>query len=169
MNSKVSHFLAGLIIGCVLILFNVILIIFNQTGNTNYSWIGSAILIVSINYFIIENSKTNNFKKTFGELFTYGFKSSAIITLILTAFMIIYTIIFPDSIEKTIITAREQMESKKDLSEDQIEVALTFTRKFYLPFLIGGTIFSTILIGAVGSLIGAAIANKKNSNSPFEN
>jgi Protein of unknown function (DUF4199) len=169
MNNKISHFITGLIIGCALILFNVILIIFDLNGNTKYSWIGSLILIGLLIYFINEYSKAENFKKTFGELFTYGFKSSSIITLLLSAFMVTYTMIFPDSIEKAVNIAREQLELRQNLSEEQIDVVLTFTRKYYLPSLIGGTIFSTILIGVFGSLIGAAVTKKNKSNSPFEN
>jgi hypothetical protein len=39
------------------------------------------------------------------------------------------------------------------------------TRKYFVPFAIGGSIIGTAFIGLIGSLLGAAFA-KKNAN-PF--
>ena len=43
MNNKTSHLLAGGVTGGVLVLINVIFIVFDLTGNTKISWIGSVI------------------------------------------------------------------------------------------------------------------------------
>ncbi|HSZ86735.1 MAG TPA: hypothetical protein VK787_11945, partial [Puia sp.] len=64
--------------------------------------------------------------------------------------------------------SRKQMEEKGNLSEENINAALDITRRLFFPFAIGGALIGTIIIGAVGSLIGAAVA-KKNPESSFEN
>jgi len=168
MNNKTSHLLAGGVTGGVLVLINVIFIVFDLTGNTKISWIGSVINIGLLVYFILEFGKQQEYTKSFGELFSYGFKATAFTTLILTAFMIIYSFAFPDATDKAMEIAREQMSTQPNMSEETIDSAIEMTRKFYFPILIGGTIFGTMLIGAIGALIGAAVT-KKNPSHPFQN
>jgi hypothetical protein len=48
-----------------------------------------------------------------------------------------------------------------------METALGISEKFFLPFAIGGVLLSNVIIGAIASLIGAAVA-KKNPQSPFQ-
>jgi len=43
---------------------------------------------------------------------------------------------------------------------------MTMTKKFFMPFAIGGTILGTGFMGAIASLIGAGIA-KNNPVDPF--
>jgi hypothetical protein len=64
--------------------------------------------------------------------------------------------------------SREKMAEDPRVTDEQIEMALSFMNKFYMVVLIGGTIFSTLISGAIGSLIGAAVT-KKNPTSPFQN
>ena len=168
MNKKTSHLLAGGVTGAVLVLINVIFIVFDLTGNTKVSWIGSVINIGLLVYFILEFGKQQEYTKSFGELFSYGFKATAFTTLILTAFMVIYSFAFPDAADKAMEIAREQMSTQPNMSEEMIDSAIEMTRKFYFPILIGGTIFGTMLIGAIGSLVGAAVT-KKNPSHPFQN
>ena len=168
MNKKTSHLLAGGVTGAVLVLINVIFIVFDLTGNTKVSWIGSVINIGLLVYFILEFGKQQEYTKSFGELFSYGFKATAFTTIILTAFMVVYSFAFPNSADKAMEIAREQMSNQPNMSEETIESAIEMTKKFYFPILIGGTIFGTMLVGAIGSLIGAAVT-KKNPSHPFQN
>ena len=118
-------------------------------------------------YFIREYGNSHNNEKSFGELFSYGFKASALITIILTIYMVVYSYAFPEGESKAMELARQQMESDPRISEDQIDTSLQVVRKFYFPILIAGTIFGTMIVGAVASLIGAAIT-KKNNSTPFQ-
>jgi hypothetical protein len=119
-------------------------------------------------YFIREFGKANENNKTFGELFSFGFKASAFATIILLAFQVIFNLLFPETQERIMEISREKMAEDPRITEEQIDMALSFTKKFYLVFLIAGTIFSTLIFGAIGSLIGAAVT-KKNPTSPFQN
>jgi hypothetical protein len=53
------------------------------------------------------------------------------------------------------------------MTDEIIEQALTMTRKFFIPFAVGGILIGTGIFGAIGSLIGAAVA-KKNPVDPFK-
>jgi hypothetical protein len=62
--------------------------------------------------------------------------------------------------------ALEMIKNPK-MNDEMIEQAMTMTKKYFLPFAIGGTIIASGFLGLIGSLIGAAVAKKKSN--PFEN
>jgi hypothetical protein len=64
--------------------------------------------------------------------------------------------------------ARTQMESDGKLSEAQIDQAIGMTQKFFIPFAIGGVVIGYLILGAIGSLIGAAIAKKNPQPANFQ-
>ena len=160
--------MTGGILAGVLILYSVILIVTDQLANQSLTWISYVFMIGLLIYFIREFGKANENNKTFGELFSFGFKASAFATIILLAFQVIFNLLFPETQERIMEISREKMAEDPRVTDEQIEMALSFTKKFYLVFLIAGTIFSTLIFGAIGSLIGAAVT-KKNPTSPFQN
>jgi hypothetical protein len=60
--------------------------------------------------------------------------------------------------------ARQRMEEKGNLSDEQIDQAIEMTKKFFVPFAIGGILLITLIFGAIASLAGAAMAKKKPVN-----
>jgi len=160
--------MAGGILAGVLILYSVILIVTDQLANQSLTWISYVFMIGLLIYFIREFGKANENNKTFGELFSFGFKASAFATIILLAFQVIFNLLFPETQDRIMEISRDKMAEDPRVTDEQIEMALSFTKKFYLVFLIAGTIFSTLIFGAIGSLIGAAVT-KKNPTSPFQN
>ncbi|MDP1845040.1 MAG: DUF4199 domain-containing protein, partial [Sediminibacterium sp.] len=90
----------------------------------------------------------------------------------MTVIFIVYTYIsikflFPEMIDKSLEQARVEMEKNNNLSESDINNGIEMTKKFFLPFAIGGILLAFAFIGAIGSLIGAAVT-KKNPQTPFE-
>jgi hypothetical protein len=81
-------------------------------------------------------------------------------------FQVAFFLIFPEYRDKMEEISREQM-YKQGLAEAQVEQAIGFTRRFFWPFLIAGTVVSNLFVGAIGSLIGAGIT-KKTPQSPFQ-
>ena len=53
------------------------------------------------------------------------------------------------------------------MTDEQIKQALDMTRKFMLPFAIGGIIFMYGIVGAIASAIGAGVAKKTPKQNPF--
>jgi hypothetical protein len=107
-----------------------------------------------------------NANVTFGNVFSHGFKTAAAVT----AIMVVYTIlsvklIFPEVIDLAMREARSNLESK-NMSDDQIETALNFSKKFFIPLTAGGILLAFLITGVISSLIGAAVA-KKNPEGPF--
>ncbi len=60
------------------------------------------------------------------------------------------------------------MEKGGTLSESDMEKGLEMTKKFFLPFAIGGSLVVYLILGTIGSLIGAAISKKNPNPTPFE-
>ena len=159
----------ALITSLFLIIFNLVIYVANQLTNRSLANIQLLIIGVVVVIGCIYYAKQMNGQVTYGNVFAHGFK----ITAGIAALMSIYTIIavkfiYPEIIEMTIDVARAEMEKKGQVPTDQIDMALGFTRKFFLPFAIAGSLFGTALIGALASLVGAGVA-KKNPISPFEN
>ncbi|MEI6583739.1 MAG: DUF4199 domain-containing protein [Chitinophagia bacterium] len=159
----------ALVTSLVCIVINMIIFVSNQLMNKSLSYITLIIVVGAIIGGCIYYAKQMNGQVTYGNVFAHGFK----ITAGIAALMSIYTIIsvkfiYPEIIEMTVDAARAEMEKKGKVPTDQMDMALGFLRKFFLPSAIAGSLFGTALIGAIASLIGAGLA-KKNPISPFEN
>jgi NADH:ubiquinone oxidoreductase subunit 6 (subunit J) len=157
----------GLIISLILIVFGLALYFTNQYMNKGLSYLQYLILIIGIIWSCNVYAKQMNGNVTFGNVFAHGFKTTAFVA----ALMAVYTFVavkflFPEMVDKIMDATREEMQKNDQLNEEQISQSLEMIRKFFLPFAIGGIIFFFALVGAISSLIGAAIA-KKNPKDPF--
>jgi len=159
----------ALVTSLVCIVINMIIFVSNQLMNKSLSYITLVIVISAIIGGCIYYAKQMNGQVTYGNVFAHGFKITAGIAAIMSIYTIISVkFIYPEIIELTIDAARAEMEKKGNVPTDQMDMALGFTRKFFLPFAIAGSLFGTAIIGALASLVGAGLA-KKNPISPFEN
>jgi len=167
METKVTSPLAkAVIIALILIVFNLIIQFMNMLDNKGVGSIGIVILIAGIIWSVVTYAKQLSGNVTFGNAFAHGFK----VTAAITAIMIIYTFISlkfinPEMRDIAMEKARAQLESQGQ-SDEQIDKILNMTKKNFVLFAVAGQLLSTIIIGAIASLIGAAVA-KKNPQGPF--
>ena len=112
-------------------------------------------------------SKANDGYVTFGNVFGSCFKASMIVTIVIIAWSIISMYLFPEMKVKAMEMARQEMVKNQKITDEQLETALDFTKKYWNTFLIAGAIFGTLFFGAIFSLVGAAIPEKKGEN-PFK-
>jgi len=160
-----THVTKGLLVALILIVIGVIAHFAGIETQSWYRWLPLVILLVAIIWGCTNYSSQMNGQVTFGNVFGHGFKMSAVITVILILWGIISVVlIFPDSKEKAIETARQQMEDSGKLTDSEIEQRLEFTRKFFLLFVVLFTLIGTLIVGAIASLIGAGVAKKKPVN-----
>ena len=166
-KKPVTHFVAGLITGALLIIYTLILTFMDMMGNQALGSVSYLILLVCIIVFVLQYAKANDNTLNFGQLFTYGFKSTAIATLLVVAFQVVFFMVFPEYKEKFFEIARENM-VKQGQTEEQIDMGVGFMKRFFWAFVIGGTLFFFLCVGAIASLIGAGIA-KKNQRPAVNN
>jgi hypothetical protein len=106
---------------------------------------------------------------TFGQGFMVGFVSSVIVGVLSAIFIYIYfSFLSPQMWEQILASTREQMEAKGNLSTDQIDQAMTITTKYGVIITAVVTIFASPFMGAIISLIGAAIFKKERSIEDIE-
>jgi Protein of unknown function (DUF4199) len=163
-KKPISHFVAGLVIGAVLIVYTLILYFTGNQQNNALVYLSYLLLLAGLILFINLYGKAMNNQVTFGNLFGYGFKTTAFLALIMIAFTVIFFLAFPDVKEKMFDVAREKMEERGRMTDDQIEQGIQTWKKMFWVFVIGGIILFYAIIGAIGSLIGAAITKKKPVN-----
>lgn len=160
-KKPISHFQAGLLIAAILILFSVLIYLMkiDQTGIV--AFIPFIIIIAGLILFIKQYGDARNNQVGFGGLFSYGFKTTAILTLIVILFTVIFVLLFPDIKEKAFETARLSMEKKGNLTGSEIDEAVEMVRKMFWVYTIGGVLLIYTIVGCIGSLIGAAVTKKK--------
>ena len=162
-----SHILKGAILGGISILFSIIIYVFNLYTTQWLSFLSYAIFIGGIIYGNILFANQNNNDVTFGNIFAHGFKTTAVVIVITVLYTVLSLFIFPDMVDKIIEISRTAMAKNPQMTDEIIEQGIAMTKKLFLPFAIAGAIFFTGFFGAIGSLIGAAVA-KKNPVDPFK-
>ena len=162
-----SHILKGAILGGISILFSIIIYVFNLYTTQWISWLSYAVLIGGIIYGNILFANQNNNDVTFGNIFAHGFKTTAVVIVITVLYTVLSLFIFPDMVDKIIEISRTAMAKNPQMTDEMIEQGIAMTKKLFLPFASAGAIFGTGFLGAIASLIGAAVA-KKNPVDPFK-
>lgn len=159
MQAKLSHVLAGLLTGALLILFSMVLTFTGLNSNRSLGGLSLLFLVVGLIVFIRRHGRDRDHQAGFGELFSYGFKATAVCTLLLLGFQWLFYTVFPEYREQLLDITREAM-VQQGVPEAQMGPALERMRQYFWAMTIGGALFSTMLTGAVGSLIGAGVTKK---------
>lgn len=166
-KKSTSSVMAGLMISVVLIVFGLVMYFTKLYTETWNQYVGMVLICGGLIWAVVNHGKENDGNVTFGGLFGFGFKTTAVIICITIVYTLIFGYIFPDVKEAIITKAREQALSNPSGNESQIEQGMAMFEKNYTLFIVIGIIFWYALIGAVSSLIGAAVT-KKNPKSVFE-
>ena len=153
----------GLLLGLILIIIALATYFSGIDMSGGIQWLGYIIFLLGIVFCIIQYGKQINHNSTFGNYFAHGFKISAIVTIIMIVYVVAFILLFPEFKDKAMEEARKNMNSK-NLSEEQMDKAIEISRKFFMTFLIAGTLIGYLILGAIASLIGAAVT-KKNPNN----
>lgn len=156
----------GIIISLILIVIALGLQFAGLSQNKGLGSISFIVLIGGIIWACISYAKQMDGNVSFGNTFAHGFKTTAVITILMVAFTAIIMTFLPEIKEQALDQAMKDMEGK-NMSDDQIETGMNLTKKYMMVFLIGGILFIYLVIGLISSLIGAAVA-KKNPQGPFQ-
>lgn len=157
---KQTHIAYGFITGLAMVIVNAILEVTKLSANPALQWLGMLIMLAGLILNAQAFSKANNADITFGQAFGSCFKATAIIALVMIAWGLIAFMVFPGMEDRMLEKAQDDM-LKKNMSEEQIDKAITMTKKYFKVFAVAGALFGTLFFGAIGSLIAAAIAKKK--------
>lgn len=152
----------GAMTALLMIVINVVMLLTGNQDNKAINWIAFLPFLGGVIACCIAYSKANDKFVTFGQVFSSGFKATAIIALIIILWSFLSLYIWPDIKVRALERAALDMEDKK-MGQDQIDQAMNITRKYFGVFMAAGALFSTLFFGAVFSVIGAAVAPKKGT------
>ena len=151
----------GLVIGLILIILALVTYFANIQVNGPAQWIGYAVFIGGVVWAVYSYGKQVDYNSTFGNYFAHGFKVAALVTAIMIIYIVVFITLFPDFKEKALDQAKTAMREKNSMTEEQMTQAMDMTRKFFMVFLIGGTLVGYLIFGALAALIGAAVTKKQ--------
>ncbi len=163
-----SYIITGLVISLILVVVDLIGKFASLTFTTWFRWLSPVLLVIALIIACRSFGKERNGEVTFGNVFGYGFK----VTVFILAILVLYSLlsmffIFPEMKDMAVEEARKQMEEKGTLSQENIDTAVAMTRKLFVPFALAGIIIGTLLIGVIGSLLGAAFTKKTQIQDSF--
>ncbi len=151
----------GIIIGLILIVIAIAIYFSNIDMNGPAKWISNAVFVIGIIWSVNNYGKQINYNSTFGNYFAHGFKVTAVATVIMIIYLIIFILLFPEFKEKGIEQARIAMQKNNNMTNEQISQGLEITKKFFLVFVIGGSLIVYLIFGSLAALVGAAITKKE--------
>jgi hypothetical protein len=158
----------GLITGAVLIVYSLILFISNLYLNRSLGYVSYLFMLGGMVWGTLEYRKKNeNGLMTYGDAFTSCFMIGLFAGILGTIYIFVFAkFINPGFINEIIEQARVKMQAK-NLSEDQIETALDYTRKFTTPLwmIIWGFLIY-VLMSLVLGLLAAIFLKKADPNAP---
>lgn len=167
---QLSAPIKGLIISLILIVVGLIIYFAGLTQNKGIQFSQYVVLGGGIIWACTSYAKGLNGNVTFGNTFAHGFKVTAAITAIIAVYTFVaFKFIMPDVIDLAIDEAQKGMTEKGAMTKEQIEQGIEMTRKFFIPFAIAGVIVMFLIFGVIFSLIGAAVAKKNPTQTPFQN
>ncbi|RAJ82177.1 uncharacterized protein DUF4199 [Chitinophaga dinghuensis] len=157
--SNKNHIPFGVVTALILFVMGLVLYFAKLNTESWTSWLTIIILAGGVILSCLDFAKKNP-GQTFGSIFANGFKTTAVITVISIVLTFVMLLIFPDMKEQAFEIARKKMEADGKMTEDQIQTAIQLTQKMYYVFLIGGILFTYMIVGVIASLIGAGAAPK---------
>ena len=168
-NKITTPVVKGIILSLILIIYGLVIYFVDSMEHPQLAYAQYAIIIGGLIWACISYSRQLNANVTFGNLFAHGFKTTAVITVIMLAYTLIAVkFLFPEMVDKSMQMSREQMEKSGKLSDSQIDQQLSMVKDHFVLITVVGIIIGSAIIGAVSSLIGAAVAKKKPQD-PFGN
>jgi hypothetical protein len=163
-KKPITHIGAGLIISAILVLYSVVFYFLDLYTNRPLTWLAYLIPFAGIILFINLYARAYDYRRTFGDLFSYGFKATTIIALVDIAFTLIFHFAFPEFKEKIMAITKEQMANDERLSADSLESSIEMVERYYMIAMIGGTLLWCMITGTLGALVGAGVTKKKKIN-----
>jgi uncharacterized membrane protein len=165
MEKKNTHVAYGAITGVVMVIIGLVAYVTGIAFNPAMRYIGYIPFLIGIILNAMAFSKQHDGFVTFGNVFGSCFKAVMIVALVMVLWSIVSLFAFPEMKQKAMEIAQENLVKNK-MSDDQIEKSMAFMRKGYGTLIIASTVFGTLIVGAIFSLIAAGVVKKKGS-SPF--
>lgn len=167
-NKVTTPVMKGLIISLILIVFAVVVTIFKLEANKALGIVPIVVLLGGIIWANINFAQQMDGNVTFGQAFGHGFKASALVAAIMGLWVAVsLTVLFPESLDRAMEVQRSAM-LEQGMNENEVDKAMTIGKKMAAPMGAIASVILYLIVGALGSLIGAAVAKKNPTPTPFQ-
>ena len=151
----------GFITGLAMVLTTLIIHLAGATFVKGMGYMSDIPFLIGIILNGMAFSKANDGYVTFGSVFGSCFKASMIVAICVLSWSLISMVVFPHMKDDAIEFTRKEMAKNPQMTDDQIDMALGMTRKYWNVFLISGAIIGSLFFGTIFSLIAGGVATKK--------
>lgn len=165
MENKNFHFSYGLATGLIVVVIAVIFHILKIPPKSPVQYVLYLPFAIGVIMACTNYAKAHDNYVTFGKLFSVGFKTTTLITLLVLGWVLLSFVLFPEIKDEYMNMSVEAIESQ-EMSDSERSTALEMSEKMFYPFMIGGAIFGNMVPGLIFSLIGAAVTKKKGNMPP---
>ena len=157
----------GLITGAVVIVYSLLLYIANLYMNRSLGFVAYVLLLGGMVWGTLEyRKKSMNGFMTYGQAFSSCFLIGLFAGILATIYMFVFVqYIHPGLVNEVIEQTRIKLQ-EQNMTEDQIESALDYTRKFTTPIMM--TIWGLVgysLISLMLALVAAIVLKKPDPNA----
>ena len=164
-RKPIHHIVAGLLIALAVVMVSIILsFIGGASAGAGGGWLTFLIIIAGLVFFVQRYGRDIDYQATFGDYFNYGFKATTMIVLLYVVYLVVLSLAVPDVKQMALDGTRAQLERAK-ATDAEIDKVMGLTSRNFWVLLIGTSVFFFAFIGAIGSLIGAAITKKEPKDS----
>ncbi len=163
------HIQKGLIIAALLIIFKSITHFTHTTFQEWTTFVFGLIILIGVAFSVFINKKNVSTNKKFAELFSFGFKVTAVVTSIYFIFIFLETkLFFPDYIHQRLLQSIEQLKQSGIVDsktiDENLEQTLELGKKVENYKYFAGTIMGILFLGVIGSVLGTVISKTKVTN-----
>jgi hypothetical protein len=159
---KQTHTTYGLIYGLVTIIFSALLMAMKIDLDSNIKYVSYAIILGGLIMNAMAFAKANNHYVTYGNVYGSCFKAVLIMSAFATVWGIIITYAFPGLKDQVLSQMADKFE-QDGTPEEQATMAMNMTEKYWGAMMIFGSLLGTLFMGAILSLVAAAIPKKKGA------
>jgi hypothetical protein len=154
----------GLILGGIIVVFSIMLYLQDlhyQQGIWN-AVVSFVLTLVVVTVAMMQFRKANEGKLSFGQAIKIGVGAALISAVVGIVWNLVLTqVIDPETTEKALAYAEEQMRTEYNLNQEQIDAQLSISRKMAAPYIqVPFALIASVIFGFLASLIPALVLKK---------
>jgi hypothetical protein len=170
MEKKVTSSVAmGVLVALILVVCNLVVHFSGLWREMWAAYSGFALLFIAAIVVVILHAKETGYRGSFGNLFSFGFRTTAATICLMVLYTILFNLIFPEAKAKYLELVRERSLQRPEATEQDVTRLVDWVSNNYILFSVIGIVFWFLVLGGVGSLIGAAVSKKNQPATDFDN
>ncbi len=154
---KFTPLAKGIITGAVMLVTTLAIYLTKLPGDSPIQYLVYALYAGGIIWTLIDYSKTEAFRGKFGELFGQGFRCFIVVTLIMVAFVGIFSLMHPEMAEEAAGYYRADLVKQGNTTPADIDKLVARAKNGFTVSNMFMSIFGYLVTGTIFTMAGSAI------------